>query len=113
MRSAARAIRKLGARAVIIKGGHSFPSSDSESSSSAIDLFFDGRGFIELSSARVPGEGAHGTGCAFSAAIAAYLARGESLESAIRHAKRFVTRALRGRILIGAGRPMLDHFARG
>jgi hydroxymethylpyrimidine/phosphomethylpyrimidine kinase len=112
MRAAARAIRKLGARAVVIKGGHSFTGSTAVSGAPATDLFFDGRAFVELSSARIPGDGAHGTGCAFSAAIAAYLARGESLESAIRQAKRFVTRALRGRILLGTGRPMLDHFLR-
>lgn len=112
MRAAARAIRQLGARAVIIKGGHPFAGAAGAAEARARDLFFDGRRFIELSSPRVEGGGAHGTGCAFSAAIAAYLARGESLESAVRKAKRFVTRALRARFVLGKGRPMLDHFAR-
>ncbi|MGH7934530.1 MAG: bifunctional hydroxymethylpyrimidine kinase/phosphomethylpyrimidine kinase, partial [Candidatus Binataceae bacterium] len=78
----------------------------------AVDLLFDGRRFVELAAVRVAGGGAHGTGCAFSAAIAAYLARGENLESAVRHAKAFVTRALAHAFVIGAGRPVLDHFSR-
>jgi len=106
MKAAARAIHKRGARAVIIKGGHS-------TDKRAIDLLFDGRRFVELSSPRLPGEGAHGTGCAFSAAIAANLAKGADLETAARRAKRFITRALRRRFVLSAtGRPLLDHFAR-
>ena len=104
MRAAARAIRKLGARAVIIKGGHSRDDR-------AVDLLFDGRRFIELSSPRLPGGGAHGTGCAFAAAIAANLAKGADLETAARRAKQFVTQALRARFKLGSGRPLLDHFA--
>lgn len=105
IREAARRIVKLGARAVVIKGGHLGESSD------AIDLLFDGREFVELKAARIKGGGAHGTGCAFSAAITAHLARGGDLESAVRAAKRFVTAALRRSFRFGEGRPLLDHFA--
>jgi len=111
MRLAARAIRKLGARAVVIKGGHPFRGAGAFDSSRATDLLLDGRSFIELSSARIPGGGAHGAGCAFSAAIAAHLARGESLECAVRLAKQFMTRTLRRPIRFGAGRPLLDHLS--
>jgi hydroxymethylpyrimidine/phosphomethylpyrimidine kinase len=76
-------------------------------------LFHDGRRFIELKSPRIAGGGAHGTGCAFSAAIAAYLARGMSLEDAVRGAKRYVTAALSHSFKLGKGRALLDHFARG
>jgi hydroxymethylpyrimidine/phosphomethylpyrimidine kinase len=107
IREAAIKIMKLGARAVVIKGGHS------KDKRSATDLFYDGRRFIELKSPRIAGGGAHGTGCAFSAAIAAYLARGTSLEDAVRGAKRFVTAALRHSFKLGKGRALLDHFARG
>jgi hydroxymethylpyrimidine/phosphomethylpyrimidine kinase len=107
IREAAIKIIKLGARAVVIKGGHR------KDSASATDLFYDGRRFIELKSARVAGGGAHGTGCAFSAAIAAHLARGMSLEDAVRGAKRYVTAALRQSFKLGKGRAVLDHFARG
>jgi len=58
------------------------------------------------------GGGAHGTGCAFSAAIAAGLAHGLEIEDAVRDAKDYVTRAIRASFTLGAGRPLLDHFAR-
>jgi hydroxymethylpyrimidine/phosphomethylpyrimidine kinase len=106
--AAARAIRKLGPRAVIIKGGHSMPATAGH----AIDVLFDGRTMVEFAAPRLPQGGAHGTGCAFAAAITAYLARGVELEPAVRRAKQFVTRALRGCFALGAGRPVLDHFAR-
>jgi hydroxymethylpyrimidine/phosphomethylpyrimidine kinase len=80
--------------------------------SEAIDLLYDGRKFVELRGERIGGEGAHGTGCAFSAAIAAYLARGMELEDAVRAAKEFVTKALRASFRLGAGRAVLHHFAR-
>ena len=104
IREAARRIVAMGARAVVIKGGH-------RRTAKAIDLFHDGRRFIELTSDRIPGYGAHGTGCAFSAAIAAHLARGKNLEDAVRIAKRYVTKALKHRFKLGKGRALLDHFA--
>jgi hydroxymethylpyrimidine/phosphomethylpyrimidine kinase len=107
IRKAAKKIVTLGARAVVIKGGHR------EDDSFATDFFYDGRNFIELKAPRIAGGGAHGTGCAFSAAIAAYLARGSSLEDAVRGAKRYVTAALRQSFKLGKGRALLDHFARG
>jgi hydroxymethylpyrimidine/phosphomethylpyrimidine kinase len=106
IREAARRILAMGARAVVIKGGHR-KTVDAK----AIDIFYDGHRFIELMSDRIPGGGAHGTGCAFSAAIAAYLTRGESLENAVRKAKRYVTKALKQRFKLGKGRALLDHFA--
>ncbi len=112
MRAAARALRKLGARAVVIKGGHPFARDDDAIASPAVDLLFDGRRFTEFTARRIAGGGAHGTGCAFSAAIAARLARGDDLEAAVRGAKAFVTRALRNGFVLGEhGRPLLDHFA--
>jgi len=106
IREAARRIIAMGARAVVIKGGHR-----KNADAKAIDLFHDGRRFIELTINRIPGGGAHGTGCAFSAAIAAYLARGKDLEDAVRNAKRYVTKALKHRFKLGKGRALLDHFA--
>lgn len=111
MRAAARAIRRIGARAVLIKGGHPFSRTSDARQARAVDLFYDGRKFIELAGARVPGSGAHGTGCALAAAVAAWLARGADLETAVRRAKTFVTRALRNGFTIGTGRMLLDHFA--
>lgn len=104
LHEAARRFVKMGARAVVIKGGHL--GADAE----ATDLLYDGRGFVALKAARIAGD-AHGTGCAFSAAIAAYLARGRNLEGAVRGAKEFVTAALLASFRFGKGRPLLDHFA--
>ena len=120
MRAAARAIRRMGARAVVVKGGHPLHGSAGAAPSRspddfparAVDLFFDGRGFVEFTGPWIAGGGAHGTGCAFSAAVAAYLARGDDLATAVRRAKAFVARALRNSFTLGAGRPLLDHFAR-
>ena len=107
MREAARAIHRLGPQAVVIKGGHLGEDS------AALDLLFDGRRFVEFAGERIAGAGAHGTGCAFSAAIAAWLARGEELEESVRMAKGFVTRALRFAFQLGEGRLLLDHLRAG
>ncbi|MBE3603108.1 bifunctional hydroxymethylpyrimidine kinase/phosphomethylpyrimidine kinase [bacterium] len=110
-RAAARTIFRMGPRAVLIKGGH--PPRKSAPTRKLVDLLFDGRGFTEYDVRRIPGDGAHGTGCAFSAAIAASLARGMTLDEAIRAAQRYLTRALRGAYrLSAAGRPLLDHLVR-
>ncbi|HLX36178.1 MAG TPA: bifunctional hydroxymethylpyrimidine kinase/phosphomethylpyrimidine kinase [Candidatus Binataceae bacterium] len=101
---AARRLVKLGARAVVIKGGHLAGDTD------AVDLLYDGRSFVSIKAQRIAVD-AHGTGCAFAAAIAAYLARGRDLDAAVRGAKEFVTRALRESFQFGRGRPLLDHFA--
>jgi hydroxymethylpyrimidine/phosphomethylpyrimidine kinase len=108
MREAARAIVALGARAAVIKGGHLGDDAP------ALDIFHDGRRFIELRSERIAGaENVHGTGCAFSAAIAAFLARGFSLEDSVRRAKAYLTRILKYQLKFSRrSRPMLDHFAR-
>lgn len=112
MRRAAQALHRLGPRSVLIKGGHWPETLGGGHRPKAVDLFFDGRRYIEFAAARIPGEGAHGTGCALSAAIAAWLARGIELETAINRAKRFTTRALKNAITLGNGRWVLDHFAR-
>jgi hydroxymethylpyrimidine/phosphomethylpyrimidine kinase len=112
MRRAAQALHQLGPRAVLIKGGHWPATLGDGRRSKVVDLFFDGRRYIEFEAARIPGEGAHGTGCALSAAIAAWLARRVDLETAISRAKRFMTRALKNTLVLGNGRGVLDHFAR-
>ncbi len=108
MRAAARELIAMGAHAVVIKGGHLGANQP------ALDLFYDGRRFAELIAKRIKGGAdVHGTGCAFSAAIAAALARGESLESAVLDAKAFVMQALKCSVTIGRGPAMLEHFALG
>lgn len=74
--------------AALVKGGHLKRGAD------AVDVLFDGARFTVLTARRVRGVSTHGTGCTYSAAIAALLARGNSLPDAVAHAKRFITRAI-------------------
>jgi hydroxymethylpyrimidine/phosphomethylpyrimidine kinase len=103
-KEAARQIVRMGAKSVVIKGGHL--------KGPAIDLFYDGRKFTELRAPRIRTKNTHGTGCTFSAAIAAYLARGETLDHALALAKKFITQALRSSFTIGAGHSPVHHFYR-
>jgi hydroxymethylpyrimidine/phosphomethylpyrimidine kinase len=96
MREAARALKALGPRFVLVKGGH-LPGE------SAIDLLFDGKDFVELSGPRFDTEDTHGTGCALSAAIAARLAHGDDTPTAVQTAKAFVAGAIRYGLRIGKG----------
>src|SRR5581483_660472 len=93
-RAAAARIRELGATSVIITGGHG-------SGNESIDLVFDGHDFTELRTARIAGPAAHGTGCAFAAAVAAGLALGFSTIDAARLAQAFVAGAIRGALKAG------------
>jgi hydroxymethylpyrimidine/phosphomethylpyrimidine kinase len=102
-REAASRIHRLGARLVVVKGGH-LEGPD------AVDVMFDGRAFHELRASRSPAPPPHGTGCAFASAIAANLALGESPEEAVRKAKDYVTGAIRHAWQPARGRPLLDHF---
>ena len=88
MNDAARKIHSRWGCAVLVKGGHLRGSRD------ATDIFFDGQTTLLLRERFVKGVRTHGTGCVYSAAICAGLARGEKLARAIQTAKRFVTRAI-------------------
>jgi hydroxymethylpyrimidine/phosphomethylpyrimidine kinase len=85
-KDAARRIIDSGARAVVIKG---IPSADQ-----TVDLFFDGREFLEFAGKTQPSNKTHGSGCAFAAAITAGLATGKPLIDAIDQAKNLVTMAI-------------------
>jgi hydroxymethylpyrimidine/phosphomethylpyrimidine kinase len=97
MARAARELRALGCRAVVLKGGHA------EEPDRADDALFDGRELVWLSGERVPTRNTHGSGCAFSAAIAAELAKGLDLRQAAEEAKRFITGAIRDSLDLGGG----------
>jgi hydroxymethylpyrimidine/phosphomethylpyrimidine kinase len=104
MRDAARAIRDLGAAAVLVKGG-SLPGEE------AVDLFYDGGEFVRLAAPRIDTPHTHGTGCTCSAAITALLARGLTLIDAVRRAKDFMSRAIAGAPGLGHGHGPVDHWA--
>jgi len=102
MEEAARRIHVMGPRYVLVKGGHL--------KGDATDLLWNGREFTRFTAARVDSANTHGTGCTFSAAIAAGLARGQALGDAIRSAKAYVTRAIREGFKAGRGVGQLRHF---
>ena len=103
-RKAARRIVALGARTVVIKGGH-LPTAD------IVDLLYDGHRFVEFRADRVPGTSTHGTGCTFAAAITARLALGDTLEDAIARAQGYIANAIRQAPGLGSGHGPMDHFA--
>jgi hydroxymethylpyrimidine/phosphomethylpyrimidine kinase len=103
MEAAARKIVEMGARAVIVKGGHM---------ERAVDVLFDGTEIVQLAGDRVKEESLHGTGCTFAAAIAAQLASGRVLREAAMLAKAYVTKAIEKSYATGKGPAPLDHFYR-
>ena len=94
-RQAARDLVAMGARAAVVKGGHA--------DGDVTDVFFDGSRLVELEGERVPTTNTHGSGCAFSAAIAACLAGGAEPLEAVREAKSFITAAIENAVEIGRG----------
>ncbi len=90
MREAAVAIRGMGARAVLIKGGHLRGKDCVDESEEAVDVLDNGGEVTVFRHRRVPNVELHGTGCMLSAAIAAGLGRGRSLEDSVATAKQFV-----------------------
>jgi hydroxymethylpyrimidine/phosphomethylpyrimidine kinase len=103
MKKAARRIFELGAKHVVVKGGHL--------KGSAIDLLYDGKRYVEIEGKRVVTQNTHGTGCTFSSAIATLLARGESVQSAVRKAKTFITMAIQSGLSMGKGVGPTNPFA--
>lgn len=105
MQEAARRLADLGGRNVVLKGGHM-------EGDEAVDVLFDGREFARFAAPRVLTRNTHGTGCTYAAAIAAYLAKGESVHESVRRAKEYVTGAISHGFGIGAGGGPLNHFWR-
>jgi len=102
-RRAAGRLHQMGARAVLIKGGHF--------SGDATDLFSDAAGFQEFPAPRISTRQTHGAGCTYSAAITAGLAAGCKLPEAIARAKRFIHEAIRTAPGLGCGSGPLNHHA--
>jgi len=101
-RQAAVALRALGARHVVLKGGHALEA-DGEEAGACVDLWYDGVAHRELEAPRIATRHTHGTGCTFSAAIAAGLARGLAVPAALTAAKDYVTWAIARAPGLGAG----------
>ncbi len=102
MEVAARRIFEMGAKNVLIKGGHL--------EGTATDLLFDGEKITLLHSDRIETKNTHGTGCTLSSAIAANLAKGKSVEEAVHIAKAYITVAIAHSLEIGKGVGPTNHF---
>jgi hydroxymethylpyrimidine/phosphomethylpyrimidine kinase len=103
MKRAARRIYELGAKHVVMKGGHL--------KGMAIDLLYDGKKYIEMEGRRIESKNTHGTGCTFASAIATLLAKGDSVPEAVRKAKVFVTLAIQSGFRLGKGTGPVNPFA--
>jgi hydroxymethylpyrimidine/phosphomethylpyrimidine kinase len=104
MRDAAQRLHEMGAKAVLVKGGHL--------AGSALDVLFDGDTYFEFPGERVETPHTHGTGCTYSAAIAAELAWGTGLVEAVGRAKAFIAEAIRTSPGLGRGSGPVNHWAR-
>jgi hydroxymethylpyrimidine kinase / phosphomethylpyrimidine kinase / thiamine-phosphate diphosphorylase len=102
MKEAARHIHTQGARHVVVKGGHL--------DGPPVDVFFDGQRFEYFEGERIETKSLHGTGCTFASAIAAELAKGVEVTNAVRHAKAYITTAIRLAQPIGHGFGPTHHF---
>jgi hydroxymethylpyrimidine/phosphomethylpyrimidine kinase len=105
MRAQAEKLLALGCRAVLIKGGHG-------TGAESVDLLVEGASVTRLAAPRVATKNTHGTGCTFSSAIAAGLAKGLTLADAARAAKAFVSAAIAAadRLAVGSGHGPVHHF---
>ncbi|MBU7029713.1 MAG: bifunctional hydroxymethylpyrimidine kinase/phosphomethylpyrimidine kinase [Theionarchaea archaeon] len=102
MEEAAREIWEMGAETVVVKGGHL--------KGDAIDVFYNGKIHL-LTSERIQTKNTHGTGCTFSSAITAGLAKGEDALTAVQKAKEYITKAIKYSFSVGKGHGPTHHFA--
>jgi hydroxymethylpyrimidine/phosphomethylpyrimidine kinase len=100
-----RRLLALGCKAVLIKGGHG-------EGAESIDYLVDSSGVTALAAPRIATKNTHGTGCSLSSAIAAGLAKGEGMETAVRNAKAWVSAAIAAadRFSVGRGHGPIHHF---
>ena len=106
LREAAVRIHGMGPRFVLMKGGHmDLPE--------AVDWLYDGQRFESFSAPRIRTRNTHGTGCTYSAAIAAYLALGLEAADAVVRAKAYLTEAIKHALPLGEGHGPLNHGWRG
>ena len=102
MKRAAVKLKQLGPKYVVLKGGHL--------EGNPVDLLYDGRNFREYLGPRYLTPHTHGTGCTFASAVAAFLAKGSSVEDAVGRAKSYVAGAIAGGLPLGRGQGPVHHF---
>ncbi|GAA0076809.1 bifunctional hydroxymethylpyrimidine kinase/phosphomethylpyrimidine kinase [Clostridium sp. CTA-5] len=102
MKKASKKLKEFGPKYVLIKGGHL--------KNEATDLLFDGENFIFLPQERINVKHTHGTGCTLSSTIAANLAKGMTIEEAVKEGKRYTTCAIEHGFELGRGVGPTNHF---
>ena len=102
MEQAAIRIKAMGAKKVLIKGGHL--------ETEATDILYDGEKFHYLKGEKIPTKNTHGTGCTLSSAIAANLGKGLSVIEAVKNSKQYITIAIQNSLEIGKGVGPTHHF---
>ena len=102
MEAAARRIYAMGTKTVVVKGGHGVGD--------AVDVLFDGKQLCHFGTTRINTRNTHGTGCTFSSAIAAGLAKEMSVREAVEKAKSYITTAIEHSLSIGRGNGPIHHF---
>ena len=103
MRDAVLRLRQMGARSILVKGGHLIGA--------ATDILLDGEDWYEFPAPRIDTNHTHGTGCTFSAAITAELAGGAAIPNAVARAKTFIWEAIRSNPGLGRGAGPVNHHA--
>ncbi len=106
MKVAAQELSRKYSVACVIKGGHLGEGSDAKRDKDVVNVLFDGRELFLVHLPRQDSSGIHGTGCTFSAALTAFLGRGESIKDAVLHASQFVAESIAGRVQIGKHRAL-------
>lgn len=101
-RAADYIVRQLGAKTVVVKGGHL--------EGKAIDVFYDGEQFHHLTAERYDTKDTHGTGCTFSAVITAELAKGKPTLEAVKMGKKFTSAAIQYSLALGKGNGPTNHW---
>lgn len=103
MKKSAEKMVSIGAKQVLLKGGHL-------NSDDLVDLLYDGKDFYYFSSKRILTKNTHGTGCTLSSAITSYISKGFNIISAIKEAKNYLEGAIKNSFPLGKGEGPLNHF---
>ncbi len=102
METAAKKIYAMGCKGIVVKGGHAIGN--------ALDVLFDGKKIYHFETKRIDTTNTHGTGCTFSSAIASQLAKGLTIQEAVKKSKAYVTTAIEHSLAIGHGNGPTNHF---
>jgi hydroxymethylpyrimidine/phosphomethylpyrimidine kinase len=102
MKKAAEKIKELGVANVLVKGGHRC--------NNANDVLFSNNKFIILEGKKIETKNTHGTGCTLSSAIASFIAKGLSVEEAVKLSKAYISKAIENSFSIGKGVGPVGHF---